>query len=417
MQTLLENTIICGDCIDKIKQYIPANYVDLIYMDPPFFSGRNYEVIWNDGSEIRSFEDKEFYKRVCGGCEKNMPDNYVSCPYCGKSASEAKDIRMNDIEAYLEWLRSRVVECYRVLKPTGSIYVHLDWHACHYVKVMMDEIFGYDNFQNEIIWNYGLGGSSARRWSRKHDNILFYSKSNVWIFNSIMKEATSQKMKGKMKKEDDVWEIPSLNNMAKERLGFPTQKPEALLEYIITASSNPGSLVVDPFCGCGTALTVSEKMKRRWIGIDVSQTACDVVVKRLRETNNYPITSGDIIDLPMEVKDLKNISPVEFQNRVNNWLGGRQITKKSGDRGIDGYTFDMIPIQVKQSDGVGRQIIALFEHDIRDIDKKQGIIVAFSFADTAKKEIKHIKAKHGIDIKLITVDELIARGSNCGKWD
>lgn len=424
MQTLLTNTIICGDCAERIKQHVPTESIDLIYLDPPFFSGRNYEIIWKDGAEVRSFQDKEFYKRVCGNCEKNMPPEYVACPYCGTSSTESKDVRMNDIETYIEWLRVRLHECHRVLKPTGSIYVHLDWHAVHYVKVIMDDIFGYNNFKNEIIWCYKSGGASKSHFSKKHDTILYYSKTRDYNFNPIKEKSymgidynTGNKKvvlyddndgKGKytLVYAKDWWEIGILATSANERLGYPTQKPETLLERIIKASSNPGDLVMDPFCGCGTAISVAHKLGRRWVGIDVSPTSCDVMIKRLA-SNGYTVDVSDVLEMPTTVEHLHTIAPFEFQNRVTNWLGGRQTTKKTGDRGIDGYTFDKTPIQVKQSDKVGNPVIRLFAQDIRDVNKTKGVIVAFSFTKTSANEVKHIKTKHGINIKLVTVEDLI----------
>ena len=434
MQSMLANTIICGDCKERIPQRIPPESIDLIYLDPPFFSGRNYEIIWNDGAETRSFEDKEFYKRVCGKCEKNMPPEYMACPYCGASVDQAKDIRMNDIEAYIEWLRERIKWCYRALKPTGSIYVHLDWHAVHYVKVMMDTIFGYNNFQNELIWYYTAGTRGKRKWARKHDNILFYTKSNDWTFNwELVAEPFESGMtkwrytkggqKGKPmppgKVPTDVFQIQILNTMSKERLGYPTQKPEALLERIIEASSNPGELILDPFCGCGTAVAVAQKLGRRWIGIDVSPTSCRVMVDRLRK-DGYSIGEDDILDMPITIEELMKRSPFEFQNIVVDKIGGKSTKNKSGDRGIDGYTFDRTPIQVKQNKSgskVGNPTVRAFAQDIRDVDKDKGIIIAFGFAKTAHDEVKHIAVKHGVNIKLVTVEELLNSGTECAIFD
>ena len=148
------NTIYCGDCKEVLKKF-PDECVDLIYMDPPFFSNKTYEVIWKDGYEVRAFED-----RWKGG-----------------------------IEHYIGWMEERIRECHRVLKKTGSIYLHCDWHASHYLKVMMDRVFGVNNFQNEIIWFYKTGGVSKRRFSRKHDNILFYTKSSKYTFNPQMEKS------------------------------------------------------------------------------------------------------------------------------------------------------------------------------------------------------------------------------------
>lgn len=441
MQSLLTNAIICGDCAEKMKQYIPSESIDLIYMDPPFFSGRNYEIIWNDGTEVRSFEDKEFYKRVCGNCEKKMPHEYIQCPYCGASKNDAKEVRMNDIESYIEWLKVRLLECHRVLKSTGSIYVHLDWHAVHYVKIVMDDIFGYSNFINEIVWQYPQSiKRSTKKFLQDHDTILYYSKTTDYVFNQQTKPYTNNQLKrfkhiddnGKyycdtrrdknnnkkrvkvyLTKEgtpiDSVWYFNRVQG--NEKLGYPTQKPEALLERIINTSSNPGNLILDPFCGCGTSISVSQKIGRRWIGIDVSPTSCDIMIDRVRKIG-YDIDASEIIDMPTSTEQLKNVSPFEFQNRVACWLGGRQTTKKSGDRGIDGYTFDGTPIQAKQRDKIGSPELRLFAQDIRDINKTKGIIVAFGFTSTANKEAKHINDAHGITIKLVTVDDILNGWTN-----
>lgn len=368
---LKTNSIYCGDCKDTLNDF-PDECVDLIYLDPPFFSNANYEVIWKDGYEVRAFED-----RWKGG-----------------------------IEHYISWMEERIRECHRVLKPTGSIYLHCDWHASHYLKVMMDRVFGYRNFQNEIVWHYGLGGSSPKRWQRKHDNILFYTKSEEWTFNPIMTPATSERMKGKMKKEDDVWDIPSLNNMARERLGYPTQKPEALLERIIKASSNPLDVVLDPFCGCGTAVAVAHKLDRQWIGIDVSPAACKLMVDRLRKIG-VQIGENDIIGLPRTIEELKLIKPFEFQNWVCQKLGGRVSTRKSGDMGIDGWTFDGRPIQVKQSERVGRNVVDNFETALRRVGKDKGVIVAFSFSKGAYEEVARAKMHDELEIELEEVGDLV----------
>ena len=232
------NEIIHGDCLDVFPTLQP-NSVDLIYNDPPFYTQRNFD---------------------------NFKDSWKSLPH------------------YLSWLNKRFTEMRRVMKSTASIYIHCDWHASHYIKIELDKIFDYDNFQNEIIWRYGLGGSSPKRWQRKHDAILFYTKGDKWTFNPQMVPATSQRMKGKMKKMDDVWGIPSLNNMATERTGYNTQKPEELLERIILASSNEGDVVLDPMCGSGTTCVVAKRLERKYIGIDISNEAVEVSEKRLYDT-------------------------------------------------------------------------------------------------------------------------------------
>lgn len=419
MQANLGNSIICGDCGDKMRQHMPSESVDLIYMDPPFFSGRDYDDIWKDGAAMTSFQDTRFYKKVCGNseCGRDFPQNYLFCPQCGASVDEAKDVRMNDIEAYIGWLKVRLQECYRVLKQAGSIYVHLDWHAVHYVKVVMDDIFGYTNFRNEIAWCYSGGGASKNMFARKHDTILFYTKSGTYNFNTQYTEYKNPNGKhsgGKpYRKEgklmDDWWtDLPVVSSNSKERLGYPTQKPEALLERIIKASSNPGDIVLDPFCGCGTAVTVAQKLGRRWTGIDVSPASCKAVSSRLFKLG-YPIneTGTDVIDMPQTPDELRSMEPFEFQNWVATQLGGRQTVRKAGDRGIDCWTFDMTPVQVKQSEKVGNPVIRLFAQDIRDVDRTKGIVVALSYSAGAYTEVDHIKAKYGIDIELKTVADLV----------
>ena len=252
-----------------MPQFVPDESVDLIYLDPPFYTGHNFD----------TFMDK-----------------WLS------------------MDTYIRWLRMRLWECYRVLKPTGSIYVHLDWHAVHYVKVMMDEIFGYDNFRNDITWCYSRPSApKQKQLSRCHDTILWYAKGDTWVFNgddiripyaqsSLDRAgygAKASKMAGGVGKDakvelkkggklpEDWWNIPMLKGNSKERLGYPTQKPEALLERIIKVSSNPGDLVLDPFCGCGTALAVAQKLGRRWIGIDLSDEAITISQRRLSSCQKH----------------------------------------------------------------------------------------------------------------------------------
>src|SRR3990167_6224793 len=270
------NQLILGDNLEVLRT-LPSESVDLIYNDPPFFSGRNYNVIWGDTNEVRSFYD----------------------------------IWEGGIDSYLIWLNARLWEMRRVLKNTGSIYVHCDWHASHYIKTEMDKIFGYENFRNEIIWCYQGAGQSEKQFKRKHDIILFYTKSKEYDFNySAVGILTGEKQRvkytgkdekgyfksykhsdGKVYKkyfdEDEVmpqidwWMDISIIQSSNERIGYPTQKPEALLERIIKASSNEGDVVADFFCGGGTTLAVAQKLKRRFIGCDSSRVAVSVTLDRL----------------------------------------------------------------------------------------------------------------------------------------
>ena len=219
---------------------------------------------------------------------KQLEDNSIDLIYCdilyntGKKFKDYDDDLGTPQEA-IEWYRPRLVEMKRVLKDTGSIYLQMDYRLVHYMKVEMDNIFGVNNFINEIIWKYGLGGSGKKSFSKKHDNILFYSKSKDYIFNIQYEDATSNKLKGCKKKMIDVWDIANINNMAKERIGYDTQKPKELLTRIIKASSNEGDIVADFFCGSGTSLVVAKELNRQYIGCDINPRAIEITNQRLDE--------------------------------------------------------------------------------------------------------------------------------------
>lgn len=420
---LKTQTIYCGDNLKMLGE-IPDESIDLIYIDPPFNSNRNYEVFWGDVQEKRAFED-----------------------------------RFGDAEAYITYMRPRIVELYRVLKKTGSFYYHCDWHASHYVKIMLDQIFGFNNFRNEIVWCYSIGGKSKKTFGRKHDTIFFYSKSDEWIFNgedsnvrisrkpdSHMKTITDEngivwqektdKKSGKVyrypldKIAEDYWtDIETLNREDKERMGYPTQKPITLLERILSASSNKGDIVLDAFCGCGTTLAAAEKLNRKWIGIDISPTACRVMADRL--WNEYKLNEGkdfEVISIYKTADDLMKLPPFEFQNWAVIALGGIPNKVKVGDYGIDGklYPIDIekkkktgidlfgeadiyYPIQVKQKDTVGRPDIDSFETAIRRDGRKRGYFVSFDFTSGAIKEMKRLDKEGEIEIIPITVNELLKK--------
>ncbi|MBT9165025.1 MAG: DNA adenine methyltransferase YhdJ [candidate division WS2 bacterium] len=390
--------MICGDNLkaldDLQKQGVKA---DLIYLDPPFFSNRHYEVIWGDEAEVRSFKD-----RWAGG-----------------------------INVYIEWMRERVVKMYDVLKDTGSFYLHCDWHASHYLKVMLDEIFSERNFQNEIIWSYKTGGLSEKRWARKHDTILFYTKQDNFVFNVIKEKSylddtffkpwqkkskelgIQQDNKGmfRLVSPRDVWDINVLHPHSDERLGYPTQKPEALLERIIKASSNEGDLVLDPFCGCGTAMAVAHRLKRKWVGIDISPTAIGLVEERLEKLGAYKGKDFEVIGMPTTIAELRVLEPFEFQNWVINEMRAKQSKRLTADKGINGYYEKTIftergGIQIKQSDKVGRNVVDNFESALRRGKYEKGFIIAFSFTKEAYEEVARVK-REGLDINLITVEDLL----------
>ncbi len=245
-----------GDALEVLR-YLPDRSIQLIYVDPPFFTGRVFQ-----GGE------HQFGDRWEGG-----------------------------IEGYLAWLRPRFDEMKRVLTPSGSLLVHLDWHAVHHVRVELDRIFGPDCFQNEIIWHYQTGGASKVRFSRKHDNILWYTRSDAeWIFHGdrIRIPRTEKSLhrarnpKGARISRTDSWKnphdvlaIPQMNPMARERTGYPTQKPEALLRVFVEAFTDPGDVVGDFFCGSGTTPAVAHRLDRRWIASDISESAVALTRERV----------------------------------------------------------------------------------------------------------------------------------------
>jgi DNA modification methylase len=444
------NIIYCGDNAEVMRTYLQDNSVDLIYADPPFFSNKQYEVLWGDGYELRAFED-----RWKGG-----------------------------INNYLAWMEPKLRECQRVLKQTGSMYLHCDWHASHHLKVLMDKIFG-ERLVNEIVWkrtSAHTGEGLMKAYGQVHDVILFYSKGDKYTFipqyvplgkdyvekfyrnvgkdgrHYTLSDLTARgtrngesgkpwrgidpakngnhwkttvskldeldkqgriyfpkkaggmpryiryldEMKGQVLQ--DVWmDIPNVSAHAKERLGYPTQKPELLLERIISTSSNAMDIVLDPFCGCGTSIVVANKLGRRWIGIDVSPTACKLMGKRLRKTH----AKYTIVGLPRTVAELQAIQPFEFQNWVFEKLHGRVNPRKTGDMGIDGWIELDVPTQVKQSENVGRVDVDKFETAIRRYGKNRGVIIAFSYTRDAYEEVARVKNEEMIEIRLKTVEEIL----------
>lgn len=203
----------------------------------------------------------------------------------------------------------------------------------------------------------------------------------------------------------DIWSEIDPVGTSDESEGFPTQKPEELLERIVNASSNPMDIVLDPFCGCGTVIAVAHKLGRRWIGIDVSPTACELMNKRMRLLGSRDFA---LMDMPATEEELRKIDHFEFQNWVVRRLFSRVSSRKSSDMGIDGYTFEGHPIQVKQSDSIGRNTIDNFQTTLRRSDNKTGVIVAFSFGRGAHEEISRCKRHDNLEIKSITVAELVA---------
>jgi hypothetical protein len=213
-------------------------------------------------------------------------------------------------------------------------------------------------------------------------------------------------MRGELKKVPDYWDIPTINNMAKERLGYPTQKPEALLQRVIESSSKPGDIVLDPFAGCGTAIVVAQELRRQWIGIDISPTAVRLMKWRMQKVGAAIVK---IVGVPVTEDQLRSLKPFEFQNWVIAQMHGTHSPRKTGDMGIDGFSFTLHePIQVKQSSGIGRNVVDNFETAVQRAGHAKGYIVAFSFGRGAYEEAARAKAEAGVEIRLVEISDLLA---------
>ncbi|MCC6175259.1 MAG: restriction endonuclease [Chloroflexi bacterium] len=419
-----------GDNLDILRNYVASESVDLIYLDPPFNSNRNYNVLFRENgksesdAQIQAFTDTWHWSEQAELAYAELVEaNHVPQRVSDLIVAMRSFIGSNDVMAYLVMMTLRLLELHRVLKPTGSIYLHCDPTASHYLKVVMDTIWGPRNFRSEIIWKRSSAHSDTKQGRKQHgrihDVILFYSKSGTWKWNPTFapydpeyltthyrniepgtgrryeldnltgpggaskgnpryevmgvsrywrfSEARMAKLieEGRIVQSKpgavprykryldempgvplgDVWtDIPPINSQAAERLGYPTQKPEALLERIIQASSNPGDVVLDPFCGCGTAVAVAERLERTWIGIDITHLAIAAIVSRMQSA--FPGIEINRHGEPRDVggaRALAEVDRYDFQNWALALVGARPVaedsrgkSKKGADRGIDG---------------------------------------------------------------------------------
>ncbi len=422
-----KNQLYYGDNLDVLRQYVKDESVDLVYLDPPFNSNRNYSVIFNrngtlqdaNSAQIEAFEDTWHWTHVT---EQQFNDFISRAP--GRIADAVSAFRTllgeNDAMAYIVNMAPRLVELHRALKPTGSLYLHCDPTMSHYLKLILDAIFGPENFRNEIIWNRTASKSlSSTRLPTNHDVILSYVKTSAAKWNpeeSFIAYDTNdldEKTAGKYNKRDasgrlyrldnlinpnpdrpnltyeflgvtrvwrwtkermqkayeeglviqtrpggvpqmkryldeqrgrsigDVWtDISPLNSQAAERLGYPTQKPLTLLDRIIRLSTAPGDVVLDPFCGCGTTVDAAQRLDRKWLGIDITYIAVDLILKRLEHTYGAPILKTiDVNGIPSDLGSAQALferSPFDFERWAVSLINAEPNQKQVGDRGIDG---------------------------------------------------------------------------------
>ncbi len=422
-----------GDNLAVLREHVPSGSVDLVYLDPPFNSQRNFNVLFQEHdtesrAQIRAFEDcwrwdvaaEETFAALTGpGAEdRGVPSKLVTLAEALRTFLGASDMM-----AYLAMMAARLVELHRVLKPTGSLYLHCDPTASHYLKLLLDAIFGPEHFVSEIVWRRTNVHSDAKRWAPVSDTILFYAKGQTFTWNPVYMPLSEEHVASKYRSVDangrrytlsdmrspnprpnlmyewkghkphpngwaysretmerldrdgriwypdskdkrprlkryldeqpgtvlgNIWaDIDPINSQAKERLGYPTQKPRALLERIIRASSNEGDVVLDPFCGCGTAIEAAEHLRRSWIGIDVTHLAIGLIRNRLDTA--FPGIEYEVHGEPADEEGaaaLAEADPYGFQWWALHLIGARPVGgagevgaregKKGRDRGIDG---------------------------------------------------------------------------------
>lgn len=512
------NKLFYGDNLDILRDhdYFPNECVDLIYLDPPFNSNRSYNVLFRDESgvesaaQIKAFDDTWHWPNAVETYHElvTKADDRV----CTAIAAMRQLIGENQMLAYLVMMTARLVELHRVLKPTGSLYLHCDPTASHYLKIILDTIFDPKNFRNEIVWKRTTTHSDAKRWSPVNDTILYYSKSQTFTWNpqygdydpnyvadkyryddndgrgpytldnmtspnprpNMMyvwkgfpfppngwrySKETMQKLdnegriwypdttdkRPRLKRYlnemqgrilDNIWlDIFPINSQAQDRLGYPTQKPVELLERIIAASSNPGDVVLDPFCGCGTTVAAAQKLNRRWIGIDITYLSVALQTYRLRDM--FSLTRKvdyAVIGEPVSVDDARQLADDDrfqfqfwalslIQARPLGGETGSKKGKKGADRGIDGViTF------VDDNSGQPKRVIVQVKSghvksgDIRDlvgtVQREKAAIGVFITLERPTRDMINEAASAGFYtspgwnrhypcIQIFTIDELL----------
>lgn len=388
------NKLYFGDCLDVLKKLHkenPKGFIDLIYIDPPFNSKKNYNILFEDADLKDAKAQKEAFA-----------DTWSNISY--KDTLDAlKDVDLNlfvfldaldriktptSAVSYLTIMAIRIWYMHKILKGSGSFFLHCDANMSHYLKILCDLIFGNKNFRNEIVWHYtGWNKKLKKHFERRSDTILFYAKSGNQKFSSYTLpwkneaeyiKVRKQKVRrdrdgrkyvlsdaggGKRVKRyldealaygipvDNVWDIDKLTSSSQERLGYPTQKPETLLERIIESSSKKGDLIADFFCGCGTTIAVAQRLRRKWLGVDISHLAIGLVERRLLNSYKRRIKGTyEVEGLPKDLAGAKELAAgvaggrIKFQDWIiETMLGGVHNPKKTADGGWDGHlTFELL---------------------------------------------------------------------------
>ena len=444
------NRLYYGDNLSVLREHVTDESVDLVYLDPPFNSNANYNILFkspagtSSDAQIEAFEDTWHWNDTAEDAFDQVARSGNTKAFDLLNAMRSF-LGVNDMMAYLSMMAIRLIELHRVLKPTGSLYLHCDPTASHYLKLLLDGVFGAENYRNEIIWRRTTSHNSANRYGKIADTIFFYSMSDTWTWNDVRTEYSEAQL-GRYHADDDgklfraenltadrrnsnsgkfewrgtmppatrgwahsleqleewwtegriltrrdgsprmdglkiyleglegqklqsVWnDIPRIGNTSAERLGYPTQKPIALLERIISASCPQDGIVLDPFCGCGTAVHAAEKLGRQWIGIDITHLAISLIEKRMRAA--FPGIDFTVEGTPKDLasaEDLARRDKYQFQWWAVSMVdampfGGK---KKGADGGIDGLIYfkpdgkktEKAIVSVKGGDNVGVQMI------------------------------------------------------------
>jgi site-specific DNA-methyltransferase (adenine-specific) len=489
------NTLYYGDNLEVLRRKIKDGSIDLCYIDPPFNSKRNYNQIYNnigaeDRAQAQAFVDTwiwddyaiKGFDEIIANAEGRFSAQLVELI---KGLQHV--LGRGSLLAYLVSMSLRITEIFRVLRKSGSFYLHCDPTSSHYLKIVLDAVFCANggNFINEIVWCYELGGRvSKKAYGRRHDVILFYAKGGAHTFNfdEVLSE-WDEKGKAKFRYEDekgryrligrflkdspikghrdvspeweqkhpelvqryymkegkaqvDFWNISPINQVSPERLGYPTQKPEALLERIIKASSNEGDTVLDAYCGCGTTIAVAQKLKRRWIGIDITYQSISVILRRLEHT--FGKAALDVVVMDGIPQDMESASALahkkddrlrkEFEKwAVLTYTNNRAVIneKRGADAGVDARAFfktgktdnERIIFQVK-SGGVQRSHIATLRGDM---DRESAALAVLITLEEPSKpmlkeagdagQFKHPEMGRSYDrISIVTIRDIVEHG-------